>query len=162
MWFGGAGLVTAGVDGRYTNNFICGYITAVSSTGANFYDSDKLDTCGISSTYAFNQGACVGSLCENQFVQTDFSGTYTDSVLINDTTNTTSIFKCVGCIFSSPIIVSAARATLISVSEIGSTTLTNNATGPMILSGNYAFSATTANGTGSRVCATGSNSNITC
>ena len=89
IWFGSSGLFNKGVDSYIENNFICGYSASVTSNGANWYVRDKLDTCGISSTFGFLQGTPISGVttAENHFTQTDFSGSFTYSVNINDPTD---------------------------------------------------------------------------
>ena len=154
IWNGASGLYTSGVDGLYENNFICGYAASVTSKGANWYVRDKLDTCGLSSTYAFHQIAptIAGQSAENHFTQTDFSGKFTYSLLVDDGSNTSSILTCSGCVLGAPIVINRAKSTIISASEIGSTIFTNNSAGPIIAMGNYFFSSTYASGKGHRVC----------
>jgi hypothetical protein len=162
IWGGKSGLTTAGVDGRYTNNFICGASASganVNSTGANFYTDDKIDTCGFTVSVGFSQGVACCSLgvAENHFTNTDFSGAFTDSVAINDGGGATALTTFTGGIFSGPIVITAAKASMFSAAEFGSTMLSVN--GPINIVGSFAFSPTTVTG-GTRSCA--GNTNITC
>lgn len=153
----------AGTDGRWYNVSIFGFGTSgggILSSGANFYSSLRIDQPSVATSAAFKQTTCSTSLCENHFTDTDFSGNYTNSILIDDTTNGSAVTIITGGIFSSPILVTTAKATIITAAELGSTTLTTNATGPLIISSSYAFAATTATGTGTRVCS--ANFNLTC
>lgn len=161
IWFGANGLKNRGVDSFIEGNFIWGYTSAVTSNGANWYIRDKLDDpIGHASTYGFLQGASISGLttAENTFVATDFSGTYTNSVLISDTNNS-SVTKFIGGIFSSPFVVTNARYVQVSGGEFGSATMTISA-GTLVMSASVGLTAITATGAGTRTCA--ANANITC
>jgi hypothetical protein len=167
LLYGTYGMRTLGTDGTYTNNYICGYAGCVFSTGANWYIRNKLDSVvtQVGTSFGWTQNAYTGpggagAIAENHFVLNDLSGSYTDSVLINDSNNSSAITHFDGSVFSQPIILTAGRALQITGSEIGSTTLTNNATGPLIITGTFALSATVKNGTGPTSCA--GNWQLTC
>jgi hypothetical protein len=161
IWGGLHGIQTAGADGYYENGYVCGWATAgycISSTGANWYSRMKLDGInGGSSAGAFIQGT-VAALAENHFSLTDFSGSFTNSIVITDA-NSLSLTVIQGSVFSSPILIGQSKATILTGNEIGSTSLAASG-GPLIMAGNYAFSATTASGTSVRTCA--GNANVTC
>jgi pectate lyase-like protein len=157
IWFGANAINTAGVDAIIENVFACGYTNAVTSTGANWYIRDKLDTCGITSTNAFTQGA-TSFIAENHFTDTDFSGTYTRSVNINDITGTHALTVFHGGVFSSNILEQNGLWTSFIGAEFGSTTLAVNNNTSIV--GSLALSATTVSGSGTRSCA--GNFSITC
>jgi len=161
IWGGYQGLLTAGVDGLIENCFIAAAATngyGVYSTGANWYIRDKFDSVfGTTQVAAFYQGS-MNVIQENHLVQCDFTGTYTNSVQVADTFND-AITVLDGSVFSSPVSIGTSKATIFLGSEIGSTTLTTNG-GPVMMSGNYAFNATTVTGTSTRVCS--ANFNVTC
>lgn len=164
IWGGKSGLTTAGVDGFYENNFICGASASganVNSTGANWYVRDKLDTCGFTVSVGFSQGTACCSLgvAENHLVASDLSGSFTDSVAINDGGGTTAITIFSESIFSAPIVITNAKHTSIIGGELGSTML-SNAVGTLAVTGTFAFAATTATGAGTRSCS--ANINLTC
>lgn len=163
IWGGASAFYTLGVDGTMSNCDIHGYGTCptcgdILSQGANWYVRVKIDS-NTATTNGFYQGS-TGATAENHFVQCDFSGSFTNSVTIADGTNTHALTIFEGSIFSSPINIASGKATIFTGAEFGTTTLLNNSTGPMIISGSYAFTGTTATGTGPRSC--GANYNITC
>jgi hypothetical protein len=144
------GLNTAGVDCVFDNCTIDGFQNNVVSTGANWYIRCKIDTvlAGSTPTSGFTQGAYYTSgVAENHFVQCDFSGTYTNAIVINDTGQGSAVTTFEGCVFSSPISITHAVASMFSACEFGSTSFTcgNNVT---MVTGSYAFSATVISGAG--------------
>jgi hypothetical protein len=161
IWYGANALKNRGVDSAIQNSFIWGYTSALTSNGANWYFRVKFDQPGgTGSTHAYLQGANIAGLttAENTFVECDFSGTYTDSVLISDTNNS-SVTKFIAGIFSSPFIQTNARYVQVSGSEFGSATMTVTA-GTLVMSSSVGLTAITVTGAGSRVCA--ANASITC
>lgn len=166
IWGGNFALATAGVDGLVENCDINGWGTTgggVFSTGANWYVRDKIDNGAAgATTYGFFQGtfAIGGSVAENHFVQSDFSGNYTYSVFIDDTgspTNTAlTVFE--GSVFSAPIQIANAKVTIFTTAEFGNAAITSAS--PLIISTSYGIVAVTASGAGTRTC--GVNQNITC
>jgi Pectate lyase superfamily protein len=159
VWFGAIALNTAGVDGQVFNTFICGYTYNIVSTGANWYDHVKSDSCGIGpSTYAFAQNSSA-SLQENHFLNSDFSCGCSGSFVIADGHNN-SITGFLHSVFDSPIGITNARVVQITASEVGNTNFTVSA-GTLIMSGTYAFATTTISGSGGKACASGSNVNFT-
>lgn len=168
LWFGAQGLFNNGADSLIENSFICGWQQCVFSQGANWYVRDKLDSIGITMTgtsAAFMQGTYVGpggatAIAENHFTQTDFSGSFTYSVYIDDSNNVSAITHIDGGVFSSQVFLNHHKFTMITGTEIGSTTFANNA-GTLLMSSSPAFASTTISGAGGKVCATNSNSNFT-
>jgi hypothetical protein len=138
LWGGTYGLQTAGVDGFYENIFPEGYTANITSTGANWYVRCKVDTGAIpgsTPSNGFTQLNSGGSgVAENHFLQCDFSGNYTNSITINDTSGTQAITTFEGCVFSSPIIITNGRVQMFSACEIGSTTFTVG-TNPCVVTG---------------------------
>jgi hypothetical protein len=163
IWYGGNAIYNAGVDSLIENVFACGYSASVFSTGANWYVRDKFDTCGISATFGFYQGAYVlgAGKAENHFVETDFSGVYTYSVYINDSAEQAiTVFD--GGVFSAPIYLNAMFWTSFTNAEIGSTSFTLNVSaGYVTVANSYAFSTTGISG-GSSHKACSNNINFSC
>jgi hypothetical protein len=91
---GSAALSTQGVDGTYTDCYFAGYTYGVvaggvsgSQAGSNNFVRDKIDGPvggGVGTTYSYYQGESTSS--ENQFTDTDFSGTWSYSFLAADGT----------------------------------------------------------------------------
>jgi len=150
---------TAGVDGHWTNVQIFGWGSSgggILSTGANWYNHVKIDQGVVATLAAFEQGASPATAFENAFVNSDFSGSYTDSVLIADTNNR-AITKFVNCVFSSAISITGGRYTMFTSIEFGAAVASS--VNESVVS-SFGFSALTFTGTGTRNCA--ANSNITC
>ncbi|WP_407155167.1 glycosyl hydrolase family 28-related protein [Bradyrhizobium sp. STM 3557] len=166
IWFGAQGLVNNGVDSLVENSYICGWQQCVFSQGANWYVRVKLDSIGITmvgTSAAFMQGAYIGpggatAIAENHFTQTDFSGTYSYSIYIDDTNNASAITHIDGGVLSSAIMLNHHRFTMITGTEIGSTSFANN-NGAMLMSSTTALASVTISGAGSRSC--GSNAGFT-
>lgn len=131
IWFGSWALTTSGVDNTYEDCFIAdGYFGAVYSFGANWYIRCKLDTRAPSgynpTTYGFvmNQPFTGASSSENHFIQCDFSGVYTYSVLIQDPSNQAySIFQ--GCVFANGVNITGHKWTCITEGEMGGDLIAN-------------------------------------
>lgn len=163
MWGGSSAFNTDGGDGYMENCFIAAFATggaSVVSTGANWYHRVKIDTAGVTIGFAFVQNTCViaPAACENHFVMSDFSGSYsTDSVNINDAYAITVIADSV---MSSPIHISAAKGTSLVGNEVGSGTLVVNSVGQIAMVGNLGLGAITVSGSATRSCA--GNVAITC
>lgn len=131
---------------------------SVESVGSNWYVRCKFDTNNVI-TYGFNQGNAGGGVQENHFIQTDFTGSYTESVHIDDGGTNAAVFVFEGSVFSSPVHLNRGRLMTIIGGEIGGA-ITHDS-GSLIISGTYAFSPTAVSGAGtSRACA--ANINITC
>lgn len=162
LYYGSQGLINNGVDTRIQDTFIWGYTGALLSGGANFYSRVRLDQpAGTGAAYAYFQTTSVAgpSIIENQFTDCDFSGTYTNSVVIDDGGAVKAITKFSNPVFSSPISVNNARATLIAGAEFGSTTLYING-GVASIVNSYALAATTRTGAVTPICA--ANLSLTC
>ena len=162
IWGGTFALSTGGTDGYIDNCFILGWGTTggdIVSTGANWYQRVKLDTSSNSVAYAFVQNTCFNaSPCENHFNESDFSGNYgTASIQVNDAY---SFLTVASSVLSSPVKITAGKATIFVGNEFGSTTLVANSVGGMSISGSVGLVAITASGTATRSCA--ANINITC
>jgi hypothetical protein len=159
IWFGNSGLYNQGVDSLIENCFIAGYVGGVTSQGANWYVRDKLDTPGgFTSQYAFLQGVPFtnASSSENHFIQTDFSGTYTNSIEIQDATNSAiTVFD--GAVISSPVSISGAKWTNFANCEIGASVTAN--AGVVTVTGSYGFGGVTVSGSATIVG--GNNFNVT-
>ena len=162
LLYGKYGLLNDGVDSRVTRSFIWGYYAALYSGGANWYVNVKFDQPGpTAATNAYQQGPNAGglTLAENHFTDCDFSGSYKNSVYIDDATGTSAITTFVGSVFSSEISIQHAKATMFVGAEIGTTIFYVNS-GKLNVVGSYAYSPTTIIGAAPRSCA--GNSNITC
>jgi hypothetical protein len=164
LLFGAQGLFNAGVDSYIENNFIWGATTALFSTGANWYIRNKFDQAGTpaATNFAYQQGApdpANAGVIENHFVHCDFSGTYTASVNISDGNGANAITTFDGSVFSSPINIVQAKATMFTGDEFGSTSF-NVSSGVLTVVGSFGFSAITVTGAGGRSCA--GNINVTC
>jgi hypothetical protein len=162
IWFGYSGLYNEGIDSLIENCFITGTVASVTSQGANWYVRDKLDTSGNTPTYAFVQGVPLSGATstENHFVHCDFSGNYTYSVDIEDTTSSAiTVFD--SSVFSSPILINGAKWTNFNNAELGSPSFTVNATaGVVTIMGSYGFVPITVAGGGTNVVG-GGNYNVT-
>lgn len=122
---GNAALYTKGIDGTYHNCWFSGCVSHVVSNGANWYERCILDGNGnfTSYTYAFQQGTPFGGATsqENTFVQSDFSGTYTDSINIGgQSTSPYTITRFFGCVTGGPIAITVAYWTSFVGHEFGS------------------------------------------
>lgn len=167
IWGGFAALYTLGTDGRMYNCFIAGFSTnagaaSIISQGANFYTSVKIDTTGGSTVNGFYQAApsTPGTVLENHLTDVDFSGSYTNSILIDDGAGNSAVTWIHGGIMSSPIVITNAKWTVFTAAEVGSTTF-SHAAGTLTLANSFANSATTLSGGGTdRLCS--NNKNITC
>jgi hypothetical protein len=158
IWGGHHGLNTAGVDGTYTDNFICGWTgDNVFSTGANWYYSNKLDTCANPSTAnGFEQAASSLAIAENYFFRVDLScGSCTNSIKINDGSGGQALSFFYGAITSSPIVVTNAKVTSFIGGELNSIT----GAGLINITGAYANPSITPSG-GTYSCS--ANTNINC
>ena len=160
--FGGSfALQNNGVDGTIFNSYFAGDGTGgcgVTSQGANWYVRVKIDQGNMATTCGFQQQNPFpsASSSENHFIQCDFSGLYTNSILINDTTNQAlTVFE--GSVFSAPISITGAKWTSFVGAELGGNVSSSAA---LSISGSYGFSGITASGAGTRSCA--ANINITC
>ncbi len=167
IWGGNFALDTAGVDGLYEDVYFAGWGNSggggINSTGANWYVRDKIDQGATPTTYAFRQQAYFPGtgVAENHFIQTDFSGTYSYSVVISDGGTNSAITVFNGCVFSSPIVINNGRWTSINNAEIGSGLLQLNDGSWLSITGSYAFSPTTVSGAGTNRACSG-NVNIGC
>jgi hypothetical protein len=165
LLYGSYGLDNRGIDSRIEASFVWGYTGALKSSGANWYKHVKFDQPGaVSAFYGLNFTSPVPSLtsvAENQFTDCDVSGNYSYAVYINDDTSTKAITKFTGVVFSSPINVANAKATMFGPgNEYGSTIFYVNS-GYVSIGGGYAYSPTTVTGLAVRKC-DGSNIQITC
>lgn len=159
IWGGHHALNTAGADGTYTDNYICGWTgNNVFSTGANWYFSNKLDACGANPTTGngFEQAATAG-IAENYMYRMDIScGTCTNSIKIDDGAGTKAITFFYGVVASKPIVIANAKTTSFIGGELGTFT----GAGAINITGAYAFSPMIPAGTAVYSCA--GNTNITC
>ena len=148
IWGGAYGLQTGGVDGYIENCYIGGQTTNIISNGANWYIRCKIDSIALGSpTNGFLQGTYFTTgVAENHFLQCDFSGTYTNSVTINDgaTSSAVSVFE--GCVFSKPVVITNAKLSMFSTCEFGSSITVNS--NPTTFTGNVSFSAVVVSGAG--------------
>lgn len=143
IWGGAVCINNQGTDGLIENCFIQPWGTgAVLSNGANWYIRCKFDAVGgVANAYAFQQGNFPpGGVAENHFSQCDFSGSYTDSIIINDGSNTQAISVFEGCVFSSRITLTSYKWTCFSACEIGSPSFNYSGTAISVV-GCYAFSS---------------------
>lgn len=158
IWGGNWALETGGIDGRIYNCFIMGTGSSgggVLSTGANFWTSAKFDTIGFTVSAAFKQGSNA-TIMENQFTNTDFSLSATNSLVVADTNNK-AITRCVNCIFSPAVSVTGAASTIIVGAEFDANF---SSSAPISITGSVGITAITVSGAGLRSCA--GNINITC
>lgn len=159
IWGGNFALQTGGVDSSFRDGFVCGTGSTggcVTSTGAAWFERMKFDTIGFTVTTAFNQGANA-AVQENHLLHSDFSGSFTNSLVIADTNNH-AITTLEGDVFSSTISITGAKSTMFVADEIGSSTL--NAVGNLILAGNTGTGSAVTPSGGTQSCA--GNINITC
>ena len=150
LWGGKFALQNAGVDGSIENCFIQGFGSNggnVYSTGANWYRRVKFDDQGQSHLYGFQQ-ISGASICENHFELCDFTGNFTDSIAIQDTTaNSITYFE--GCIFAKPCDIETSQWTCFNGCEFngGAGQFAVNANAQVVtIANSYAFSSCTATG----------------
>lgn len=130
IWGGRSAINTSGVDGVIEDCFILGWeIASITSHGANWYRRCKVDTSGNSLSYGFFQGTPTaiippGSVAENHFEQSDFSGSYQKSIYVADGGTNSALTVFDGCVISSPIDLAQQRTTMFSGCEFGSTSFT--------------------------------------
>lgn len=130
---------TGGVDGRNYNVFAMGYTGGVLTSGGNFWTDCKLDDPGgFNPTYGMNFTTYYAgnAVVEDQILDTDLSGNFRNSVMINDA-NQKRRCKFIGCILSSPIVVLNHGWTLFNGCELGSQTYTLTSTNPITFVGCY-------------------------
>lgn len=149
--FGGSyALYTRGTDGYYENLYLNGFGInggAVFSHGSNWYVRCKMDCYPHQVVCAFAQSSPYSTdVHENHFTQCDFSGNHPASVDINDHSTNTAITVFEGCIFSNPLNIVSARATILSGCELGAG-ITHNS-GALIVSGCYGLGAVGVSGGG--------------
>jgi hypothetical protein len=144
IWGGYSALFAQGTDWNIDNCFIAGWAEAcLSSNGANWYRRCKFDSAGagtIPAAYLQGTYAAGSQVCENHFEQCDFSGSFTNSVLINDSTGTEAITTFTGCVFSAGIVLSDQIASMFVGCEFGSVTFTLSS-GAACVTGSYAFAS---------------------
>lgn len=160
IWGGHHGLNTAGVDGYYVNDYICGWTgDNVFSTGANWYVRGKLDSCANPSTgNGFEQGTTAG-VAENHFVEMDLScDPCTNSILINDGNGSRAITTFEGIVVSKPISITNAKSTMFIGTEFGSATF--GGAGTIDIVGSVGINGNVTPSGGTYVCS--GNTNITC
>lgn len=126
FWGGVAAINISGTDCMFQNVYPVGNTWCIFSHGANWYHRCKIDfaagTLPGSPTAAFTQSTPVAAaIQENTFVQCDFSGVFTDSILIDDGGTSTAFQTFVACVFSQPIIITNAKGSMFNACEIGST-----------------------------------------
>jgi hypothetical protein len=161
LMFGQYGLQNNGVDSYIENCFIWGYTAALISSGANWYIRDKFDQPGATAAqFGYIQNPPIAGLspAENHFTQSDFTGGYIDSVIIQDGSGSNAITHFDGSVFSSPISITGAKVTMFGGAEFGGNI--TNSSGFLNIVGSYGFTGITASGAGARSCA--GNANITC
>lgn len=150
IWGGSSGLFTQGVDGVIFNCYIAGYTNHITSNGANWYIRCKIDSASLGTpTNGFLQGNYYTTgVAENHFTDCDLSGDYTNSVNISDGATNSAITTFQGCVFSKPIVITAAKYSMFSACEIGSSVSVS--TFPCTIVGciNTAGGTTTVSGAG--------------
>ncbi len=115
-WNGYNGIYTQGIDGLYDNIFAAGQICGIASNGANWYRRVKMDQldAGKPSSWGFLHGSIFeGEIMENDFEQCDFSGPFSYSIFIDDSTVAPQAKMTfgAGCVFSQRIHVGKAQWT---------------------------------------------------
>jgi len=115
-WMGYSGIYTQGCDCTFDNLFVAGQICGVASNGASWYRRVKIDSLypGKPSTWGLLHGSIFeGQIMENDFEQCDFSGDYTYSVFIDDSTSQpqAKFTFGTGCVLSSRVHVGKAQWT---------------------------------------------------
>lgn len=107
-------------DWRINNCLIAGMNGGVISNGANYWTDCSIDTGFIagSTGTAFVQAPPISGTAvqENQFSQVDLSGAWTASISINAAG--TALAKFMGCVISSPIVITNAVWTAFSTCEV--------------------------------------------
>lgn len=163
IWGGKYAFGNEGVDGYYENIDFAGAGLGgnIISTGANWYVRCKIDQNVVASATGFFQQAGAGTVKENHFTQCDFSGTYTNSIQINDSV-ANSYMNFVQCVFSKPCILQVAKWVSFNSCEFGggsSQFQIAGTVGVVSISNSYAFAATAAP-TGAQVMKISNNYNI--
>lgn len=164
IWGGYYAFGTEGVDGYYENIDFAGAGTGgnIISTGANWYMRCKINQTVITSGVGFFQQAGAGTVKENTFTQCDFSGTYTNSIQINDTVSN-SLMNFIGCVFSKPCILQVAKWVSFNSCEFAGGSGQFSIAGTVdavTIANSYAFTAT-ATPTGAGTMKVSNNYNIT-
>ena len=157
-------LNNCGVDGTVENGYVSGYSGGLHSCGANWYLRVKFDGpygIGVATTYAYFQAQpfAGATSAENHFVMCDFSGTWTDSVDIADTTSAT-ITQFEGSVFAATISLTSGQQGFVN-NELGAGIgFAIGASATTIVSSNLVLSGTlTLSNSGTLKC--GVNSGIT-
>lgn len=163
LLYGTYGLDNRGVDSRIERSMIWGFTGGMISSGANWYRNVKFNqpgsTAAFYAVYMISPIPELSTVAENHFTDSDFSGSYNYSVYISDGTSTHYVTVFQGTVFSSPVVVANAKATMFSGIEFGHTTLYVNS-GYVNVVASYAFTPLTMTGAGVRSCA--GNARITC
>jgi hypothetical protein len=160
--FGGAyALSNNGVDGTVFNSQIAGWgsgACGIISQGANWYVRVKIDQSAVSTACAFQHTTSFtgASSAEEHFFQCDFSGNYTDGILIQDTGGN-AIIVVSDSVLSSPVSVTGGRYIIFNGDEFAGNIATSV---NMSIAASFGIAAVTVSGAGTRSCA--ANSNITC
>lgn len=133
IWGGRAGLLTGGVNCHFRNCFFAGYVYHVFSVGASWFNNCTFDTgplAGATPTagYAGNAYYTTG-VAETYLNQCDFSGSFTNGILINDTSGTSALTGFTQCVCGSPVTITNAKWTGFSQCEMNAAvTVGNNPT----------------------------------
>lgn len=147
-WYGSAGLYTQGIDGHYSDSWFIGCQDGAVSNGANWFNRCIFNTNGSFSSYryAFWQGTgYTGATSqENHFQQCDFSGPFTNSLVIqNSYTGTHPVNIFTGCVTSSPISILNGYFTSFVGHEFGSSSFNlAGAGGTVSVTGSMGFGVT--------------------
>jgi hypothetical protein len=157
IWGGLYAVRMRGVDGCLDNCFISGWATAgghLYSTGAaaNWYIRCKFDDSGSAVNFGVGMDGATGTV-ENHFDLCDFSGSFVSaSLAIDDGDKSHAITGFSHCVFSSPVILTNAKATMFSVCEFGDDITVSNDSVTNIV-GCYSFSAQTPAGANTAMAA---------
>lgn len=108
---GATGLLTYGVDGSVRDCVINAYKRGVLSYGSSSYFRCKLDNDGYPAggQYAFAQGATANGRSQNQLVDVDMSGTFANSLLVNDAGQHGAVLELSVCTLGRPFLIQSAK-----------------------------------------------------
>jgi hypothetical protein len=162
IWGGSWALKTDGHDGRIQNCYFSGWSSGgggIESSGANFWTDNKIDQSQVATAIGFYQHG-ADQLAENQFINNDFSGSFTTASFYSDDGNTSrNVNKHIGSIFSSPVLLPNSRFSSFVSAEFGVNSISAGV-GAISITGSYGFTAITVTGAAPRSCA--GNVSITC
>lgn len=130
IWGGEWALATSGVDFDFDNCYIQGTGRNggnIVSNGGAWYNRVKCDDSGHPHVYGFwQQWNGASDVAENHFVNSDFSGAFDVSVVIDDHGYSSNVTSFVNCVFSRPQYLNNAKWTSYNSCEFGADIFVGN------------------------------------